>query len=308
MNVTLRQLRAFVFVAQMGSFTRAAQAMHVTQSALSLLIRELESQMNTRLVHRTTRSIGLTDVGREFLGSAERILLDLEHALGNVDKLLAKEVGRVVVAAPLVLSGTLLPPILAGFKQRYPGVDLQLKDSLPDQVLPQLRAGTADIGIGTFPKTQDEFEKVLLFKESLVAVYPKADPYRLHAFKGLKWRNLKGLPLLTLPRGSVFRDLAESGFQAASMSLTPAFEATYVGTLLGLVNAGYGVAIVPGYAVALANPQQLTWRRLAQPIIEREVLLLHQPQQKLSPAVKAFIEHLLAHEAVCSKNRKIERS
>ncbi len=303
MNVTLRQLRAFVLVAQLGSFTRAAQAMHITQSALSLLVRELESQMNTRLVDRTTRSIGLTEVGREFLGSAERILQDLERALGNVDKLLAKEVGRVVVAAPLVLSGTLLPPILADFKQRFPGVDLQLKDSLPDQVLPQLRSGSADIGIGTFPKTQDEFEKVLLFKESLIAVYPKSDPYGLDALKSLKWRNLKDLPLLTLPRGSVFRDLAESGFLASSMTLTPAFEATYVGTLMGLVNAGYGVAIVPGYAVALANHQQLTWRRLVQPTIEREVLLLHRSEQKLSPAVKAFVEHLLAHDAVRSKNK-----
>ena len=139
MNVTLRQLRAFALVARLGSFTRAAEAMHVTQGALSLLVRELEAAMNTRLVDRTTRSVSLTATGTDFFASTQRLLSDLEQAIGNVDKLVAKQRGRVVVAAPVVLSGNLLPPILAGFRQLYPGVELVLNDSLPNEVLPQVR-------------------------------------------------------------------------------------------------------------------------------------------------------------------------
>jgi DNA-binding transcriptional LysR family regulator len=85
MNLTLRQIRAFVLVARSGSFTGAAKSMHLTQSALSQLIRELETSLNTRLVDRTTRSVSLTAPGNEFLASAQRILDDLEQAVGNVD-------------------------------------------------------------------------------------------------------------------------------------------------------------------------------------------------------------------------------
>lgn len=224
MSVTLRQLRAFVQVGQLGSFTQAASAMHLTQSALSLLVRELETGLDTRLLDRTTRSVSLTEVGREFFGSAERLLADLELAIGSVDELVAKQRGRVVIAAPLVLSGTYLPHVLAGFRARYPGVELVLKDSLPDQVLPQVRSAAADLGIGTFHPSELGLQRVLLFKESLVAVFPRA-----HAFGDaarLRWRDLKGAPILALPRGSVFRELAETGFAAASLALEPAFEAT----------------------------------------------------------------------------------
>src|SRR5688500_4519878 len=144
MNVTLRQLRAFVLVARLGSFTRAAQAMHVTQSALSLLVRELEGAVNTRLFDRTTRAVALTAAGSEFFPQAQRILSELESALAGVDKFLAKEHGTVVVAAPLLLSSVYLPPILAGFRAKYPGIQVMLQDTLPTQVLPQVSSGQAD--------------------------------------------------------------------------------------------------------------------------------------------------------------------
>ena len=118
MNVSLRQLRAFVLVGRLGSFTKAAQALHVTQSALSLLIRELESVIGTRLVDRTTRSVSLTSAGVEFFASTRRILEELEHAIGNVNKLIAKESGRVVIAAPLVLSSTPAAANRRGFQER----------------------------------------------------------------------------------------------------------------------------------------------------------------------------------------------
>jgi DNA-binding transcriptional LysR family regulator len=126
MNLTLRQIRAFVLVARSGSFTGAAKSMHLTQSALSQLIRELETSLNTRLVDRTTRSVSLTAPGNEFLASAQRILDDLEQAVGNVDKLVAKQRGRVVVSLPVVL-GSNLPPVLAKFRRAYPGIELALR-------------------------------------------------------------------------------------------------------------------------------------------------------------------------------------
>jgi DNA-binding transcriptional LysR family regulator len=303
MNITLRQLRAFVLLAETGSFTQAARAMHVTQSALSLLVRELEGGLKSRLVNRTTRSISLTEVGQEFLPTAQRVLDDLQHAVGHVDKLLAKQRGRVVVAAPLVLSGTFLPPLLARFIQRYPGVEVVLKDSLPDEVLPRVHSGAADLGIGTFRQMQQELEQVLLFKESMMAVMP-----RTHALASgkarLTWRDLQGVPVLALPRSSVFRELAEAGFAACGLQLQPAFEATYVGTLVGMVKAGLGVAIMPGYSQALGDPATLRWRRLERPVVEREVLMVHRRDRALSPAAQALQDHILASRPGTGARRK----
>ncbi len=291
MSLTVRQLQAFVLVARLESFTKAALAMHLTQSALSLLVRELENTLGTRLVDRTTRSVSVTTVGKEFLSSAERILDDINHAISNVDQWVAQEKGRVVIAAPLVLSSTYLPPIIAGFKARYPGIELVLKDSLPDEVLPQVRNGSADIGIGTFKRTEPELDRIQLFEESLVAIFPKQHPFSKQ--RTLTWRHLSSVPVLTLPRSSVFRELAERGYAAAGLTLEPAFEASYVGTIIGLVNAGLGVAIVPGYATALADKSVTAWKPLSAPVVHREVSMVRRADVSISPAAQAFMDVLV---------------
>ncbi|HSV80433.1 MAG TPA: LysR family transcriptional regulator [Ramlibacter sp.] len=292
MNVTLRQLQAFVLVARLGSFTRAAQAMHLTQSALSVLVRELESSMNTRLLDRTTRAVELTVAGSEFFPEAERILGDLERAIANVDKLMAKEKGKVVVAAPLVLSSSYLPPILSGFRARYPGIELVLHDTLPAQVLPQVRSGTADIGIGTFAATESDLQRKVLFTEAMVAIFPVAHP--LAARKRITWDDLAAHPIVALRRGSVFRDLAEVGFSSAGVDWEPSFEAEYAGTVIGLVDAGMGVAILPGYAAKLSDSSRLRWQRIEKPVVDREVSLVLRAGPAPSPAAQAFVEFICA--------------
>jgi DNA-binding transcriptional LysR family regulator len=294
MNVTLRQLRAFVLVGRLGNFTRAAQAMHVTQSALSLLVRELEVAMNTRLLDRTTRTVSLTAAGSEFFAGAQRILSDLESVIDGVDKLVAKERGRVVIAAPLVLSSTFLPPVLAAFKALYPGIELVLKDTLPMQVLPLVRGGAADLGIGTFSATEVDLERLLLFTEAMVAVFPVSHPFA--SMKRLTWADLASAPILTLRSGSVFRDLAEAGFSSVGLPLQPAFEADYAGSLIGLVAAGLGVAILPGYATSLTDKSRIRWRRLEKPLVEREVLLVRKAGSSVSPAAQAFVDFLASQK------------
>lgn len=293
MNVKLRQLKAFVLLVDTGSFTQAARQLFVTQSALSLLIRELEANLEAKLVNRTTRQLSLTPVGNEFVLSARRVLAELEQALEGVDQLMAKRRGRVVVAAPLVLAGTFLSPIIATYLQAFPQVEFILKDCLPDDVLPQVRSGSADLGIGTFHRTQGDLHQTLLFRESLVAVFRDSDP-NLPTGTNLPWSTLNHHDILVLPRGSIFRDLAESGFNSAGLSLQPRLEATYVGTLLGLVRAGLGVAVVPGYATRLADDTRLTWKRLINPVVEREVVVVQRRGLTLSPAATAFVKVLHA--------------
>lgn len=288
MNVTLKQLQALILVARYASFTKAAEAMHLTQSSVSLLVRDLEEALSAKLLDRSTRSVALTEVGQDLIAGAERILGDLNHVVTNVGELVARRRGRVVLTAPLVLSSTFVPSVIATFRSRYPGIELLLKDSLPDQVLPQVANSAADVGIGTFGLTPDGVHASVLFREPLAAVFPID-----HALAGkpqLNWSDLRDMPLLALPRGSVLRELADSGLIAAGLEGEPVFEATYVGTLIGLVKAGLGVAIVPGSATVLADQSKIAWKRLDNPVIEREVFLIHRGAGSLSPAAEALIE------------------
>jgi len=154
-----------------------------------------------------------------------------------------------------------------------------------------VRTGTADLGIGTFARTEEDLQRVLLFKEAMVAVFPASHP--LSRATRVTWQDLAEVPVLTLRRGSVFRDLAEAGFAAAAVTLDPAFEADYVGSLIGLADAGLGVAIVPGYATALTDRSRIRWKRLEKPVVEREVLMVHRAGPTLSPAAQAFADFLL---------------
>ena len=290
MNITIRQLQAFSLTARFGSFTKAAKEMHLTQSALSQLVRELEQMMGVQLLDRTTRQMALTQVGIEFLTNVDRILSDLEHAQVNVSNWLAHRTGRVVVAAPLVLASTFLAKAIVGFKTKYPDIEIVLKDSLPEDVIIQIRNGTADIGLGTLKKIESGLHTEALFDESLVGIFSIGHQFSKN--KTLTWSALEHQQLLLPKFGSVFRELAEKGFAASGISPESFFEANYVGTLIGLAAEGLGVAIVPRYATSLADPMKTSWRELNKPVIRRRVSIIRRADKSVSPALEAFVRYL----------------
>ena len=285
-------MQAFSLTAKLESFTKAA--MHLTQSALSQLVRELEKSMGVKLFDRTTRQLALTQVGIEFLASSNRILTDLDHARTNVNKWLAHRTGKVVIAAPLVLSSTYLAKVIAGFKREFPDIELVLKDSLPDEVINQIRNGTADLGVGTLRRTESGLHTQDLFDESMVAIF--SSDHALSRIKKLDWKHLEGESLLLPKFGSVFRELSEKGFAKAGISPEPFFEANYVGTLIGLAAEGLGIAIVPKYATSLADATKTKWRQLNKPLIKRRVCLMRRLDTTMSPAVEAFANFLLKYK------------
>ncbi len=137
MEVTLRQLRAFTALARTGGFTRAAESLHITQSALSGLIKELETQLGVRLVDRNTRRIQLSEVGREFHSVATRILRDLDGALENIDNLKRLRRGIVRIAAPQLMASTLIPEVIASFRREHPDIQVHLLDCAVENAITQ---------------------------------------------------------------------------------------------------------------------------------------------------------------------------
>ena len=126
MNVTIKQLQAFLAVAELGNFTRAAERLRVAQPALSQHVRELETELALRLFDRTTRRVELTAGGREFRSAATKILAELEHAVRNAHDLAEHKRGRITIAAPPLLAAVILPRAIAEFHARNSGVQIVL--------------------------------------------------------------------------------------------------------------------------------------------------------------------------------------
>lgn len=291
MNITLRQFRAFVEVARQGSFTYAARNLHLTQSAVSALVRELERQLGLTVLDRTTRSVTLTEPGRQLLLLAERVLRDVDTAVTEAKGLLDKSQGRVVVAASPLAAATLLPAMIGRFAGVYPNVVVELHDMLTDQILLNVRGGTADIGVGTFEKSHTELELSTIHEDVLGVLMPVSNA--LSRRRVLRWRDLRGEVLISLSRTSAFRPLIDSMLagQAGQMP-TPRFEVGYMGTAVALVEAGLGLSILPERAASLATSQSVCFRRLTAPKVSRPVTLVTRVGRTLSPAAHAFSEFL----------------
>jgi DNA-binding transcriptional LysR family regulator len=286
MNVTLRQLRVFVEVARRRSFTSAARHLHLTQSALSHLVRELETQLGVRVIDRDTRNFSLTAAGAELLQNAERILGEVEQTVSGLRDLVAKRRGRVTVAAPPVLAASLLPAAMARFKAAHPGVTLKLLDVLTGQILEAVRSGEADFGVGTFRKSEPDVQLDTLYEDRLVAVLPAGSP--LAGRRRLAWKDLRGEPLVMMSSASAFHYLVDHAASEAGLTAAPAYEVGYMGTAIALVEAGLGIAVLPAYARSMIDARKAAARPVDSPAVTREVSIVTRAGRSLSPAAAQF--------------------
>jgi DNA-binding transcriptional LysR family regulator len=290
MNVTLRQLRAFVAVAQLGGFTPAAQRLHLTQSALSVLVRELERELGIRLFDRTTRMVQLTDAGREFYAGAEKMLVDLEHAVTNSRGLADVKRGRVTVAATPLMSSIMLPRIIAGYMEQHPGVMVVLKDAMAGQIVRQVRDGEVDFGIGTFLTPEPGFVTEPLMVDTLLLACPKNHP--LAARSRVRWRDLAGLPFIALTRDNAVGDLVRDCLREAGTTVQVAHEVAFLTTVLGMVEAGLGISVLPSYGRATLRLHDIALRPISEPTIRRETSLIMRRDRSLSPAAAGLQAHM----------------
>lgn len=295
MNVTLRQLRAFVTLAKLGSFTEAATALHITQPTLSGLIKELEQALGVQIVNRTTRKVELSSVGKEFLPLTARILQDLDEALRAITDIKELKSGTVRVAAPQLMACTLLTDVVSSFSQLYPGVDVRLSDSLVEDVLPRVQGGEVDFGIGPERTENRDITAHLLFDMPFVAVLPQQHPLTRH--EHLTWAEFLGHPLISLE--GEYTQILRRELHAASdqLNYAPTKEVSFMTTALSMASAGLGVTVCLPYARSLLSLYQLQTRTLSEPTVRRKFHLLVRKDRVISPAAQAFFDYLLAYVA-----------
>ncbi|WP_425259779.1 LysR family transcriptional regulator [Massilia luteola] len=196
MNPTLRQMRAFVALAKTGNFTLAAQYMHVTQSALSGLIKELEQTLGVRVVDRNTRRIAVTETGNELYPLFSQMIDDLDRALANIADQAQLRKGIVRVAVPQLMACTLLPQVIAAWRTRYPDIGISLSDSPVEAVTTRVLSGETDFGIGPERDGAPQLEARELMEMPFEAVVPHDHPLAKHSRLG--WSDLAAHPLISL--------------------------------------------------------------------------------------------------------------
>ena len=156
MNVTLRQLRVFIEVARLQSFSRAGDEIGLTQSAVSRCVRELEGEIGLKLIDRTTRDVQLTDVGGNLVSSVSRLLSDLDDALREIREIGEQRRGRVVVAASPTVACRLMPRVVAACGRQFPYIALGLRDDVQSDVVRKVKSGEVDFGVVIGPFSADD--------------------------------------------------------------------------------------------------------------------------------------------------------
>jgi DNA-binding transcriptional LysR family regulator len=292
MNVELRHLEAFVAVARHGSFTRAAKSLNVSQPTFTVQIRQLEEAVGVRLLDRTTRSVQLTQAGRELAPALERSLKDLSSLLASTTALSSQTSGHVSVAALPSLCGSMLPRVIAAFNKKHQGISVQLVDSLGIRIPALVKSGAVDFGLGGMEKTDPDIDFTPMFRHQMHAVFLPGSP--LEGRKPLTLKDLTAFPLILMSRDSTVRAVVDSGLAAIGHFATPAYEAAYMSTALGMVRAGLGVTILPSSALDIESAHGFISVPVSKPAIEREIGFIQKRGQSLSPAAEAFLQAIRA--------------
>lgn len=286
MNVTLRQLRAFVAVARTGSFTLAAESLFITQSALSGLIKEFESALGLRVIDRSTRRTRLSDVGRDLYPLVEKILNDLDRVMEEVEQRQALKTGVARVAAPQLMASTLLPEIVAAYAVARPAIRVKVVDCAVESVMSRVFSGEVDFGIGPEREPNSDIAATTLFRGPFMVVFPTGHP--LGELEEISWRDVLRYPLTTLQ--GQFTERLALDLRAANRGLnfSPTHEVAFMSTALAMVNAGLGITVCISYAASLVQLYRLEMRPLRDPEVFRSFYVFTRQGRSLSPAAEDF--------------------
>ena len=293
MNPTLRQMRAFVALAKTGNFTLAAQYMHVTQSALSGLIKELEQTLEVRVVDRSTRRITLTDIGRELYPLFSQMIDDLDGALANVADHTQLRKGIVRIAAPQLMCCTLVPEAMAAYRALHPEIDVRVADSAVENVIARVLSGESDIGIGPERDPMPQLQARELFEMPFALVFPEG--HSLEQAERVTWQDVARHPFIALQGQFTERLLADMHALLRDVPLKPANEVTFMTTALAMVSAGLGITVCLPYAQPLAQLYRLRMRPLEEPVLTRRFFVYTRAGRSLSPAAESFIDFLFPY-------------
>ncbi|MEV8022845.1 LysR substrate-binding domain-containing protein [Streptomyces sp. NPDC086554] len=291
-----QQLLYFVAVAETRHFTRAAEQVHVSQPSLSQQVRALEKELGAELFSRARGNIALTDAGEALLPLARRILADADTARIEVQELAQLRRGRIRLGAtPSVCTG-LLPEVLRAFHDRHPGIQLLLEEGGSHDLVRELARGALDLALVVLPlpSPSPALTTVELLREDLVVV---SSPDAPGLGNSVRVADLQGERLVMFRHGYDLRELTVAACRAAGFEPDFAVEGGEMDAVLGFVQAGLGVAVVPRMVAERAG-RGLRVTPLARPSLHRTIALAHRSDVAPPRAARELQRMLLAPPGV----------
>jgi DNA-binding transcriptional LysR family regulator len=291
MNFDLADLRAFLAVADHGTFRAAAENLHLSQSAVSRRVDKLEQALGVELFARSTRRVELTTVGRTFVHKARSVLNELESALLGISDVAERMSGEVTIACVPSAVAYFLPAVIRDYHRLYPRIRVRLIDESSADLLLAVANGDADFGV-TYIGTQEpdiEFEPLL--EERFVVACPSGHP--LAKRKKLTWTDLARSEYISLAQGSGNRFLIDQALAQVDPKPQWFCEVRHVPALVSLVEAGLGLGVVPSLAMPPKGHTSLVSIPLEEPRVSRMIGLIRRRGRALRPAARLFTELLL---------------
>ena len=296
-------MRSFIAVAKLGSFTRAAEFLHVSQPTLTVQIKRLEDALQLRLFDRNPRSVNLTRVGRDLLPAFERSLQDLDSVLSDVKNVSSARLGVVRIAALPSFAAGLLPDSIRRFRKQNPGASFAVKDVIASALLALVRSDDVDLGLTGGNVDFPDIEVLFETSDEMNVVYPEGHP--IGKFSRITAERLAQYPIVMMDTRTSVRAVTDQAFGKAKLMPVPAAEATYMMTAIGMVRAGLGITLLPGSAREIAAEPSVRSKKINDPNFSRPVSLIKKKNRTLPPLSKAFADHLARENAGAVKRDEV---
>jgi len=280
MKISIDDIRGFLAISEAGGFKGAADRLSITSSALTQRIQKLESYLGARLFDRSTRNVEATELGRVFLPEARRIVQEFESSILRIQDVVEQRKGLVSFACLLTVAGGLAPEILTRFRREIPGVSVRMLDDTSLRISDHLRQGRAEFGIDMWLHDDPEFDFEPIVTEPYVVACRRE--HALAKAKSVTWQQLAKSDYVAFGLDSGI------GRQLSMSQRLPGapYEVQHSGTMLGLVQAGFGVGVVP-YSTIHGN-SALVHRPLRAPQVTRTIGIIRRRRSSLSPAAESL--------------------
>ena len=283
---TIRQLDAFLTVADTLSFTEASNRLGLTPSAVSQLVVELEDEVGFRLFDRSTRKVALSSAGREFLGPADLVLRHLRLAETAAADLRKGAVGLVRIAAPMVIASAILPKIVTSYAAEQPQVTVRIRDASVETMIDMVESGEVDLAMGPDRNSGGTVTRLSLFESPWVLWCAPSHP--LTRKKTLHWNDLRGEALVAAGRDHERSVTRMRAGLPEEERITPIDVVDNISTALGIAAEGLAATLSPSYVSVWAERFGLVMRRVVEPEVMRQVCLYQPALRAVSPAARGF--------------------
>ena len=298
-ELDLHLLVQFVVLARTKNFTRAAEELHLSQSALSRAIQKLEDQLGQPLFERKPREIVLTDLGGLLLDRAKEILKLMEDTFSELSE--AGKRGRVRLGAIPTIAPYFLPTLLASFAKKHPEISVIVQEDTTDMLIKRCSHGEIDLALLALPVITRQLDIEPLFDEELLLLLPLGHP--LEAEKKITAESVDGYPFVMLNEAHCLSENIASFCRKQSVQPVTIERTSQLATVQELVSLNHGVSIVPEMARKIDTSTQRIYRSFTSTKPSRTIAMMWNPDRFLSKSTKTLMDHLRQQRRSVQKRR-----